>query len=83
LLGFASEEGVFEQLKLFLMVGQGDIPYARAAARLGLNEGAARVAVHRLRKRYRELLRAEIAQTLSDPGDAEAETRVLFKAFSD
>jgi DNA-directed RNA polymerase specialized sigma24 family protein len=74
---------LFEQLKPFLMVGQSDIPYAQAAARLGLDEGAARVAVHRLRKRYRELLRAEIAQTLSDPADAEAEMRVLFKAFSD
>ncbi len=74
---------IFAQLKAFLMVGQSDIPYAQTAARLGLNEGAARVAVHRLRKRYRELLRAEIAQTLSDPADAEAEMGVLFRAFTD
>jgi DNA-directed RNA polymerase specialized sigma24 family protein len=75
--------GVFEQLKPFLMVGKGDIPYAEAAGKLGLNEGAARVAVHRLRKRYRELLREEIAQTLSDPADLDEEMRALFKAFSE
>lgn len=75
--------GGFEQLKPFLMVGKGAIPYAEAAARLGVNEGAARVAVHRLRKRYRELLRAEIAQTLSDPADLDEEMRALFRAFAD
>ena len=65
------------------MMGKSDIPYAQAAASLGLNEGAARVAVHRLRKRYRELLRQEIAQTLSDPADLEEELRALFQAFAD
>jgi DNA-directed RNA polymerase specialized sigma24 family protein len=74
---------LFDQLKPFLMVGKSDIPYADAAARLGLNEGAARVAVHRLRKRYRELLRAEIAQTLTDPADLDEEMRALFQAFGD
>jgi DNA-directed RNA polymerase specialized sigma24 family protein len=75
--------GVFEELKPFLMAGKGDIPYAQAAARLGVNEGAARVAVHRLRKRYRELLRLEIAQTLADPADLDEEMRALFRAFGD
>jgi RNA polymerase sigma-70 factor (ECF subfamily) len=74
---------VFEQLKPFLMAGKSDIPYAQAAASLGLNEGAVRVAVHRLRKRYRELLRQEIAQTLSDPAQIEEELRALFRAFTD
>ena len=73
----------FEQLKPFLTVGKGDLPYAEAAASLGLNEGAARVAVHRLRRRYRELLREQIAQTLSDPADLEEELRALFRAFGD
>ena len=54
-----------------------------AAAKANLNEGAARVAVHRLRKRYRELLREEIAQTLSDPADLDEELRALFRAFGD
>ncbi len=74
---------LFEQLKPFLMAGKGAIPYSEAAARLGLNETAARVAVHRLRKRYRELLRAEIAQTLSDPAQVEEELRALFEAFAE
>ena len=74
---------VFEQLKPFLTVDKGDISYVEAAARAGLNEGAARVAVHRLRKRYRELLRAEIAQTLSDSADLEEELRALCQAFAD
>jgi RNA polymerase sigma-70 factor (ECF subfamily) len=65
------------------MVGRGDIPYGQAAAGLGVNEGAARVAVHRLRQRYRELLRQQIAQTLSDPADLEEEMRALFTAFRD
>ena len=73
----------FEQLKPFLTVGKGDLPYAEAAASLGLNEGAARVAVHRLRRRYRELLREQIAQTLSDPADLDEELRALFQAFGD
>jgi RNA polymerase sigma-70 factor (ECF subfamily) len=74
---------VFQQLKPFLTMGKNAIPYAQAAASLGLNEGAARVAVHRLRKRYRELLRQEIAQTLSEPADLEEELRALFRAFAD
>jgi DNA-directed RNA polymerase specialized sigma24 family protein len=74
---------LFEQLKPFLMVGKGAIPYGEAAAALELNEGATRVAVHRLRRRYRELLRKEIGQTLSDSGAVEEEMRALFSAFSD
>ena len=65
------------------MVGKSEIPYAEAAAKLGLNDGAVRVAVHRLRKRYRELLRAEIAQTLSNPADLDEEMSALFRAFGD
>ena len=73
---------LFEGLKAFLMVGRGEIHYAQAAAGLGLTEGAARVAVHRLRRRYRELLREEIGQTLSDPAQVEEEMRALFSAFA-
>jgi DNA-directed RNA polymerase specialized sigma24 family protein len=73
---------VFEQLKPFLMVGKSAIPYGDAAAALGLNEGAVRVAVHRLRRRYRELLREQIRQTLSDPAQIDEEMRALFSAFA-
>jgi RNA polymerase sigma factor (sigma-70 family) len=74
---------LYEQLKPFLMVGKSDIPYAQAAAALGMTEGAARVAVHRLRERYRELLRKEIAQTLSDPAQINEEMQALFSALAE
>ena len=71
----------FEHLKPCLMFGRGAMPYAPAATALGSTEGAIRVAVHRLRRRYRELLREAIRQTLSDPAQADAEIRALFQAF--
>ena len=73
---------VYEQLKPFLMMGKGALPYAKAATDLKMTEGAVRVAVHRLRHRYRELLREEIAQTLSDPSHADEEMQALFSALS-
>jgi RNA polymerase sigma factor (sigma-70 family) len=73
---------LYEQLRGFLMVGKSDIPYAQAAAALELSEGAVRVAVHRLRQRYRELLRKEIAQTLSDPAQVDEEMQALFSALA-
>lgn len=71
----------FEQFKIFLTAGKGAQPYAEAAKKLGLEEGAVRVAVHRLRKRYRQLLRDEIAQTLIDPAQVDEEMQTLFGAF--
>jgi RNA polymerase sigma-70 factor (ECF subfamily) len=73
---------LYGQLKSFLMMGASEIPYARAAVDLKMTEGAVRVAVHRLRKRYRELLRDEIAQTLSNPAQADEEMRSLFSALA-
>ncbi len=73
----------FEQLKPFLMSGKGAIPCAQAALALEMTESAVRVAVHRLRRRYRELLRGEIAQTLSHPEQVEEEMRALLSAFAD
>jgi RNA polymerase sigma-70 factor (ECF subfamily) len=72
----------FEKLKPFLMAGKGAIPYAEAARALETPEGTVRVAVHRLRRRYRELLRQQIAQTLSDPALADEEMQALFSAFT-
>jgi RNA polymerase sigma-70 factor (ECF subfamily) len=46
-----------------------------------MSEGAVKVAAHRMRRRYRELLREEIAQTVSSPEQAEAELRDLFAAL--
>lgn len=73
----------YEQLKTFLMAGKSDIPYAQAAATLEMTEGAVRVAIHRLRRRYRELLREEVAQTLSDPAQADEEMQALFSALTE
>ena len=69
-------------MKIFLTAGKGALSHAAAAKALGLDEGAVRVAVHRLRKRYRQLLRDEIAQTLADLADVDEEMRALFGAFS-
>ena len=74
---------VLDKLRPFLMVGKSAIPYADAAAALGVSEGAVRVTVHRLRRRYRELLREEIGQTLSEPAQVEEELRALFSAFAE
>jgi len=71
----------FEQLKIFLTAGKGALSHADAAKSLGMDETAVRVAVHRLRKRYRQLLRDEISQTLTDPAQVDEEMRALFGAF--
>ncbi len=73
---------LFEQLKIFLTAGKGALSYAEAARNLRMDEGAVRMAVHRLRKRYRQLLRDEITQTLADAADVDEEMRALFDAFS-
>ncbi len=71
----------FDCLKVFLTGERGTDSYPRVAAELNLTHGAARAAVHRLRRRYRELLRAEIARTIADPADVEDEIRALFGAL--
>ena len=72
---------LFEQLKTFLMAGKGESAQSETAKILGMEEGAVRVAIHRLRKRYRQLLRDEISQTLTDPAQVDEEMRALFGAF--
>lgn len=76
------KERLFEQLKPTLTEASRTVRYAEIAARLGTSEGAMKVAVHRLRQRYRELLRAEIAETVSGPDEVEDELRNLFAALS-
>lgn len=73
---------LFEQLKVFLAAGKSETAQSEVAKALGMEEGAVRVAVHRLRKRYRQLLRDEIANTLSDPAMVDEEMRALFGAFT-
>lgn len=77
----AGRGAVFEALKDFLGgVGRGT-PYAELAAQLGMTEGAVKVAVHRLRERYRELLEREIGHTVGSPGEIEEERRHLLAAL--
>ena len=57
-------------------------PYADLAKRLDLTESAVKVAVHRLRQRYRELLEQEIANTVSSPAEIEEERRYLLRILS-
>lgn len=78
----SDRERLFEQLKPTLTDDSGTMRYADIAVRLGTTEGAVKVAVHRLRHRYREVLRAEIAQTVSSPGEVDDELRNLFAALA-
>lgn len=67
----------FQTLKAFLGSENGMDSYASAARALGISEAAAKVAAHRLRQRYREILRTEIAETVAEPGDVDDEIRRL------
>jgi len=78
----AGREALFDHLKQTLTEPSGSMPYLQIAARLKSTEGAVKVAVHRLRQRYRELLRAEIARTVASPDEVEDELRNLFAALS-
>lgn len=69
-------EAQFEALRPWLM-GDEAATHAETARKLGMSEGSVKVAVHRLRKRFRELLRQEISQTLDENQDVEDELRYL------
>jgi RNA polymerase sigma-70 factor (ECF subfamily) len=71
----------FAALKQCLIGDRASLPYDQIAAAAGLSEGAVKVAVHRLRQRYRELLRAEIANTVSSAEEVDAEMRHLFNVL--
>ena len=70
----------FEALK-FCLTGEKSA-YAEVGARLAMSEGAVKVAVHRMRERYRVLLRAEVAETVAGPEEIEDELRALLAALS-
>ena len=73
----------FEALRPALLGGAKRTPYREIAARLQLSEEAARAKAQRLRRRYRELLRAEVARTVDDTADLDEEIRSLFAALGD
>ena len=78
----AGKQSMFDALKPFLSAPPAKGEYDDAAVRLGISAGAVAVTVHRLRQRYGELVRAEIAGTVGDPGEVESELRQLFAALS-
>ncbi len=80
--GRLGKSSAFAVMSPALTLERGDIPYARLAAQLGLSEAAARMAVHRLRKQFRQVFREEIAQTVTEPAEVEAEIRHLVTALA-
>jgi RNA polymerase sigma-70 factor (ECF subfamily) len=79
-LADAGKAKLFESLKGALDGEGPQESYARIGEGLGISEQAVKVAVHRLRRRYQELLRAEIAQTVASPEEVDDELRDLFAA---
>ena len=72
----------FQHLKVYLTTDKDAIPYEAMTAELGMTVGSVRVAVHRLRGRYRHFLRDEVAQTVSDSDQIDEEIGHLFSALS-
>jgi RNA polymerase sigma-70 factor (ECF subfamily) len=78
----AGKGELFDRLKVFLTGERAAVSYGELAAELKMTEGAVKVAVHRLRRRYRDVLRLEIGQTVADPAEIEEEIRELVSAIS-
>jgi len=77
----AGKAELFDNLKPYLGGSSDTVPYREMAEKLGMSEGAIKVAVHRLRRRCRELLLSEIAETVSSPDEVEDELQQLFAAL--
>jgi RNA polymerase sigma-70 factor (ECF subfamily) len=73
---------LFAALKPCLLGERAAQPYAALASTLGMTEGSVKVAVYRLRQRYRQLLREEIANTVANPEEVEEEMRYLFTVLA-
>jgi RNA polymerase sigma-70 factor (ECF subfamily) len=78
----SNKQQQFDRLKTYLTAGKDAVAYHKVAAELQMSEGAVKVAVHRLRRRYRELLRDEIAQTVATQDQIDEEIRHLFSALA-
>jgi len=77
----AGNGALFETIKDCLTPDRGKLPYAQLARRLGMTEGALKVAIHRMRRRYRDLLRYEIAQTVETPAQVDEEIAYLLNCL--
>ncbi|MHB8520530.1 MAG: RNA polymerase sigma factor [Limisphaerales bacterium] len=78
----ADKTRLFEELSGFIWGDKSAASYAEIAGHLSLTEGTVKVAVHRLRQRFRELLRAEVANTVARPEDIDGELRHLIRVAS-
>lgn len=78
----SGRENEFEHLKASLTAGRGEVSYREIATASAMTEGAARVAVHRLRKRFREMFREEIAGTVSSAEEIDDEVRYVVAVLS-
>lgn len=72
---------LFDRLKDLLLAGRREVAYADLSQELGMSQGALKVAVHRLRHRYQEMLHAEVAQTVNTPSEVETELRHLLSVL--
>ena len=77
----ASRAAEFEALKSCLLGGTPAGGYATVAKDISSTEGAVRVAVHRLRRKFQKRLREEIAETVADPSEVDDEIRYLLRAL--
>jgi RNA polymerase sigma factor (sigma-70 family) len=77
----AGEQVEYTALSAWLTAARGEIPYEVLAVQLGTSPGAARVAIHRLRKRFRQCFREAVAATVADGEDVEAEMRHLARSL--
>lgn len=73
---------LFEGLRDCLTKARAAVSYPALACQFDMSEGALRIAVHRLRQRYREVLRSEIANTVGEPGEVEEELRYLLRVLA-
>lgn len=73
---------LFETLRPWLVAGASPPSHAEAANRLGMGEGAVKVALHRMRRRYRDLLREAIAETVESPDEVDDEIRHLLDSLT-
>jgi RNA polymerase sigma-70 factor (ECF subfamily) len=78
----AGKQGIFDSLKIYLTTDKAAVPYRQVAQKLRMSEAAVRVAVHRLKRRYRDLLRSEIANTVTTENQIDQEIRDLFAALA-
>lgn len=80
--GAEGRAGLFDDLQAHLWGDAETIPYPQLAEKFGLKAGNVKTIAHRLRERYRELLREEISQTVAKPGEVDEEIRHLMRIVS-